>query len=235
MRSQTPSRPAPRPEPSEPLAEAVALVKPRLRGWLHAGITPLAVAAGIVLLSLAPTAAGRVGAAVFLVASLLLFGISAVYHSFSWGPRGQAVLRRFDHANIFVFIAATYTPLALLLLSGRSQVFLLVLVWSAALGGLLFRLLWLGAPRWLYTVLYIAMGWAAVGWVGPFWENGGVAVFTLIAVGGVLYTAGAVVYARKRPDPWPRWFGYHEIFHACTIAAFVAHYIAISLVTYRAG
>lgn len=235
MSTQTPAPTAPRPETPEPLAEAVALVKPRLRGWLHAGITPVAAAAGIVLISLAPTAAGRIGGAVFLAASLLLFGTSALYHRFTWGPRGEAVLRRFDHANIFVFIAASYTPLSLQLLSGRSQVALLVLVWSAALGGLLFRLCWLGAPRWLYTVLYIAMGWAAVGWVRQFWENGGVAAFTLIGVGGLLYTAGAVVYARKRPNPSPRWFGFHEIFHACTIAAFVSHYIAISLVTYRAG
>lgn len=233
MSSRTPA-PLDRPEPdTEPLENVAQLVKPKLRGWLHAGITPLAAAAGVVLISLAPTAAGRVGGAVFLTASLLLFGTSAVYHRYTWGPREEAVLRRLDHANIFVFIAASYTPLALQLLSGRSQVALLVLIWGAALGGLLFRLFWLDAPRWLYTLLYIAMGWAAIGWVRPFWAGAGVAAFTLIAVGGLLYTAGAVVYALKRPNPSPRWFGFHEIFHACTIAAFAAHYIAISLVTYR--
>jgi hemolysin III len=233
MTTKAPAKPDQPTPPSEPLAEVVDFVKPKLRGWLHAGITPAAAAAGIVLISLAPTAAGKTGGGVFLASSLLLFGTSAIYHRYTWGPRGEAVLRRLDHANIFVFIAASYTPLALQLLTGRSQVILLVLVWSAALGGLLFRLFWLGAPRWLYTLLYIAMGWAAVGWVRPFYETAGAAAFTLIGVGGLLYTAGAVVYARKRPNPSPRWFGFHEVFHACTIAAFVAHYIAISLITYR--
>lgn len=235
MSTKTPARPDPQHESPEPLAEVAQLVKPKLRGWLHAGITPVAAVAGTVLIALAPTAAGRIGGAVFLAASLLLFGTSALYHRYSWDPRGEAVLRRLDHANIFVFIAASYTPLALQLLTGRSRAALLVLIWSAALGGLLFRLFWLAAPRWLYTCLYIAMGWAAIGWIRPFWESAGVAAFTLIGVGGLLYTVGAVVYAFKRPNPSPLWFGFHEIFHACTIAAFAAHYIAISLVTYRAG
>ena len=215
--------------------EVIAQVKPRLRGWLHAGMTPLALAAGVVLVSLAPTGVGRLGGAVFLAASLMLFGTSALYHRFSWSNAGEAVLRRMDHANIFVFIAATYTPIALLLLEGTSQAVLLILVWSAALGGLLFRLFWLDAPRWLYTVLYLAMGWAAVGWLGPILSAGGPAVFTLILVGGGLYSLGALVYGRKWPNPSARWFGFHEIFHSFTIAAFVAHYVAISLITYRAA
>jgi hemolysin III len=217
------------------VGEVVRQVKPRLRGWLHAGITPLALAAGIVLVTLAPTVAGRIGGAVFLGASLMLFGTSAVYHRLSWGPRGEAVLRRMDHANIFVFIAATYTPFALLMLTGDDRALLLGLVWGGAVAGLLFRLLWLSAPRWLYTLLYLAMGWAAVGWLPTFWTVGGAAVFVLIAAGGLAYTLGALVYGRKRPNPSPAWFGFHEIFHAFTIAAFVLHYIAISLVTYRAG
>jgi len=234
MSTRTPT-PHPPSGEAEPLGEVAHLVKPKLRGWLHAGITPLAGAAGIVLISLAPTASGRVGGAVFLAASLLLFGTSALYHRHSWSPRGEAVLRRLDHANIFVFIAASYTPLALQLLDGRSQVALLSLIWTAAVVGLLFRLFWLDAPRWLYTLLYIAMGWAAVGWLRPFYDGGGPTVLTLIGVGGLLYTAGAIVYALKRPNPSPRWFGFHEIFHACTIAAFASHYLAISLVTYQAA
>ena len=216
------------------VAEAVRQVKPKLRGWLHAGMAPLALAAGIVLVVLAPTTAGVVGGAVFLAASVLLFGTSGLYHRFYWGARGEAVLRRMDHANIYVFIAATYTPLALLLLDGGSRVALLVMIWTSALGGLLFRTLWLSAPRWLYTALYLLMAWAAVGWMGAFYRAGGTAVVTLILVGGLFYTGGAVVYGRKRPDPSPRWFGFHEIFHACTIAGFVCHYVAISLVTYAA-
>jgi hemolysin III len=213
-----------------PLVDVLAVVKPRLRGWLHAGMAPLALAAGIVLISLAATPAGVVGGAVFLTASVLLFGTSGVYHRGTWGTRGQAILRRMDHSNIYIFIAATYTPLALILLDGASRMILLVLIWSAAVGGLLFRL-WLSAPRWLYTVLYIAMGWTALGWLGAFYHVAGPAVLILILAGGICYTLGAIVYARKRPDPSPAWFGYHEIFHVGTIAGFVCHYAAIFMIT----
>jgi hemolysin III len=213
-----------------PLVDVLAVVKPRLRGWLHAGMAPLALAAGIVLISLAATPAGVVGGAVFLTASVLLFGTSGVYHRGTWGTRGQAILRRMDHSNIYIFIAATYTPLALILLDGASRMILLVLIWSAAVGGLLFRL-WLSAPRWLYTVLYIAMGWTALGWLGAFYHAAGPAVLILILAGGICYTLGAIVYARKRPDPSPAWFGYHEIFHVGTIAGFVCHYAAIFMIT----
>jgi hemolysin III len=219
----------------DPMDELIRQVKPRLRGWLHAGAAPLALAAGIVLISVAPTAAGVVGGSVFVAASVLLFGTSGIYHRFTWGRRGHAVLRRLDHANIYVFIAATYTPLALLLLTGTSQVVLLSVIWAAALTGLAFRLFWLGAPRWLYTVLYVVMGWTALGWLGEFLAAGGLAVLLLIIAGGVCYTVGAVIYGAKRPNPSPRWFGFHEIFHAGTIAGFVCHYIAIFLVTYAAA
>jgi hemolysin III len=222
-------------EPRESLTAVVQAVKPRLRGWLHAGTAPLALAAGIVLVSLAPTSAGRIGGAVFLAASVLLFGTSGVYHRGTWSPRGEAILRRLDHANIYVFIAASYTPLALLLLTGQSRVLLLTVIWTAALGGCAFRLLWLSAPRWLYTVLYVLMGWAALGWMGAFYASGGLTVLLLILAGGLCYTLGAVVYGRKRPNPSPAWFGYHEIFHAGTIAGFTCHYVAISIATYSAA
>jgi len=114
-------------------------------------------------------------------------------------------------------------------------VVLLAVIWTAALSGLVFRLFWLGAPRWLYTALYVLMGWAAVGWLGDFYRAGGLAVLLLIIAGGLCYTAGAVVYGRRRPNPSPAWFGFHEIFHACTVAGFTCHYIAISLITYRAA
>ena len=226
-----PSQPNPEGDTDTPLTEVLAVVKPRLRGWLHAGMAPLALAAGIVLISLAATPAGVVGGAIFLTASVLLFGTSGVYHRGTWGTLGQAILRRMDHSNIYVFIAATYTPLALILLDGASRVTLLVLVWSAALGGLFFRVLWLSAPRWLYTVLYIVMGWAALGWLGAFYHAAGLPVVILIVAGGICYTLGAIVYARKRPDPSPAWFGYHEIFHVGTIAGFVCHYVAIFMIT----
>jgi hemolysin III len=221
-------------EAEEPVAEVLEQVKPRLRGWLHACTAPLALAAGVVLVVLAPTAAGRAGGAVFLAASVLLFGISALYHRRTWGHRGEAVMRRLDHATIYVFIAASYTPMALLMLQGSSRVLLLALIWGAALGGLFFRLFWLDAPRWLYTALYLVMGWAAVGWMGAFYASGGLTVLLLILLGGLFYTGGALVYARKSPDPSPAWFGYHEIFHAGTVLGFVSHYVAISLLTYAA-
>jgi hemolysin III len=221
--------------PPEPVAEVIRLVKPRLRGWLHAAMAPLSLVAGIVLIWLAPTPASRVGGAVFLAASVLLFGTSGLYHRRTWSPRGNAVLRRLDHANIYIFIAATYTPLALLLLTGTSRVALLVSIWTAALSGLAFRLCWLGAPRGLYTALYVLMGWTAVGWLGAFYHAAGLTVLLLIIAGGIWYTAGAVVYGRRRPNPSPAWFGFHEVFHACTVAGFACHYVAISLITYRAA
>jgi hemolysin III len=217
------------------VAEVLEVVKPRLRGWLHAAATPVAIAAGVVLIALAPTELGKIGGAVFLAASVMLYGTSGIYHRGSWGPRGEAILRRLDHANIYVFIAATYTPFALMMLHGTSRVLLLSVIWGAAVVGLLFRLFWLSAPRWLYTLLYLAMGWGAVGWFGQFYQSGGLTVIVLILLGGAFYTGGAIVYGFKRPNPSPRWFGFHEIFHACTLLAFAAHYIAISLVTYRAG
>jgi hemolysin III len=225
-----------RPDGAQNRAEAaVRMVKPRLRGWLHAAITPLACAAGIVLICLAPTTYGKVGGAVFLAAALMLFGTSALFHRFNWGVTGIGILRRLDHSNIYLFIAASYTPFALCLLSGHSQALLLTLIWGAAVLGLLFRTFWLSAPRWLYTALYVVVGCSPIGWMPQFAAHGGPAAFTLILIGGGLYVVGALVYAFKWPDPSPRWFGFHEVFHSCTIGAFVSHYIAISLVTYAAA
>ena len=212
--------------------EVVAAVKPHLRGWLHAGVFPLVLAAGIVLTVLAPTTASRVSSAIFAVTAALLFGTSAVYHRGTWSPRTQILLKRFDHSNIFLIIAGSYTPFAALLLPHDQARTLLWIVWLGALGGVLFRVFWVGAPRWLYTPIYCALGWVAVIYLPDFYRSGGAVLLTLIIVGGALYTVGAVVYGLKRPDPSPRWFGFHEIFHACTIAAFTVHYIAVSIAVY---
>nr|WP_328701945.1 hemolysin III family protein [Aestuariimicrobium ganziense] len=217
----------------EAVERAVEAVKPKLRGWLHTVMAPITLFGGLTLLVITPTLGGRAAAAVYLLASLALFGHSALYHRGHWTDRVGAVFRRVDHANIFVFIAGTYTPLTVQLLEGRSRVVLLTLIWSAALLGVAFRVLWLGAPRWLYTLLYVAMGWAAVGWMGQFWTAGGPLVVALIVAGGLVYTVGALVYARKRPDPWPTWFGFHEIFHSCTVVAAACHFTAIVLATVR--
>lgn len=217
---------------TEAAAQALQHAKPKLRGWFHAGTFPLALAAGIVLIVLAPTAGTAAACAIFAVSSWLLFGVSGVYHRGTWGPTTRAVLRRLDHTNIFLIIAGTYTPLSVVLLSHRSAEVLLTLVWAGALIGIGMRVFWLGAPRWVYVPCYLALGWAAVFYLPHFAQYGGWAVTGLIIAGGLMYSAGAVVYALKKPNPSPRWFGFHEIFHLFTIAAFTCHYIAISITVY---
>ncbi|MFC5177342.1 PAQR family membrane homeostasis protein TrhA [Nocardioides taihuensis] len=223
----------------ESVAETVADVKPKLRGWLHLGTVPLALAAGIVLIVLSPTTTTRVGSTVFVVSALVLFGVSALYHRGSWSPRTWSVLRRMDHSNIFLLIAGSYTPFALIFLHGTPRVVLLSVVWSGAVLGVLFRVFWTDAPRWLYTPIYIALGWAAVFFIPQFAAGVsytgvgiGIAALVLVAVGGLLYTMGGVVYGFKRPDPWPRHFGFHEVFHTFTVLAFATHYVGVSLATY---
>lgn len=212
--------------------EALEEAKPHLRGWLHAITAPLSLAAGIVLVALSPTATTRVGSAVFATSSMVLFTVSAIYHRGTWSPRIWAFLRRFDHANIFVLIAGSYTAFSLLLLESRNQVILLATVWTGAVLGVLFRVFWADAPRWLYTPIYIALGWAAVFFSGDFVSGSNSAVLVLMCVGGGLYTLGGLVYGLQRPDPFPRWFGFHEVFHTLTIAAFVTHYVGVSIATY---
>ncbi|MFI6427446.1 hemolysin III family protein [Promicromonospora sp. NPDC050880] len=204
-------------------------IKPRLRGWIHAGTFPFALAASIVLIALAPTTAGKISASVFGLSACLLFGVSAVYHRGNWSPRTDAVLRRLDHTNIFLIIAGTYTPLAVLLLPPGQGTVLLTLVWSGALLGLLARVFWLNAPRWVYVPVYLALGWVAVAYMGQFWAIGGPAVVWLILAGGIAYTLGAIVYGTKKPDPSPAWFGFHEIFHVFTVLGFACHVVAIYL------
>jgi hemolysin III len=217
------------------IRDAISAVKPRLRGWLHAVTFPVAIVAGIFLVALAPTLTARIAGAIYTVTAALLFGISALYHRGHWTPRVEGALRRFDHANIFLIIAGTYTPFTILLLDSRDATILLSLVWIGALAGVAFRVLWVGAPRWLYVPVYIALGWAAIFWLPSFAATGGAAVLTLIIVGGLAYSAGAIIYGLKRPNPAPRWFGFHEIFHACTLAGFLAHHIGVWLAAFGVG
>ena len=216
----------------ENLTAVIDELKPRLRGWLHAITAPLTLAAGIVLIVLSPTTATRVGSVIFTLTSLLLFTVSAVYHRGNWSPRTWSLLQRFDHANIFLLIAGSYTPFALLMLEGSARTTLLAMAWGGALAGVTLRLLWQGAPRWFYTPIYIALGWAAVFYIDDFLAYGSPAVFVLIATGGILYTIGGVVFGLQRPNPSPSWFGFHEVFHTFTILAFVTHYVGVSLATY---
>ncbi|MFF5259397.1 hemolysin III family protein [Actinomadura viridis] len=227
--SETPSETA-----SAPPREAPSPTRPRLRGWLHLGAFPAVLVAGLVLVALGPSVQARLASAVYVAASGLLFGISGTYHR-QRSTRLIELLRRFDHANIYLIIAGTYTPFAVLALEGTVRIAVLAVVWTGAVAGVVFRTAWIGAPRWLYVTLYIALGWVAVFFLPQFLDGAGVAACVLVALGGVAYSAGGVVYGLRRPDPSPRWFGFHEVFHACTLAAYVMQYIAVSLVVYQSG
>jgi hemolysin III len=211
---------------------SVAPVVPRLRGWLHAGAVPVALVAGVLLVMLSPTEASRVGSAIFATAALANFAISAAMHRGRWQPRTATTLRRLDHASIFLVIAGTYTPFAVLMLSGEPRVILLSIAWAGAALGVGFRLYWTDAPRWFFTLIYLALGWAAIFFIGDFLAYPGAGVLVLIVLGGLFYTVGAVTYGLRRPNPFPGWFGFHEVFHTLTIAAFVSHYVGVSIITY---
>lgn len=204
-------------------------LKPRLRGWIHTVTAPVALVAGIVLVVLAPTLPLRIACAVFTLCGVILFSTSAFYHRGRWSTRAAAALRRADHSNIFLLIAGTYTPTSVALLPPRTATQILTIVWGGALLGIVLRMAWLNAPRWLYVALYIALGWTAVAYLPALLAGGDWLIIGLIVAGGLVYTLGAVVYARKRPDPSPRWFGYHEIFHACTVLGWGMHWLAVLL------
>ena len=211
--------------PPTPAAEH----KPSWRGWIHTGTFPVTVAAGIVLVVLANGPVAKWASAVFMLTSMLLFGNSALYHRINWSPRTKTLLKRFDHANIFLLIAGTYTPISLLALPLDKGVTLLIVVWSGALVGIAFRVFWITAPRWLYVPLYVILGWAAVFYAPDIFTTNPAAM-VLVIVGGLLYTIGSVVYGLKKPNPWPNAFGFHEIFHTLTVLAFLCHWTAALLV-----
>ncbi|GGF35005.1 DNA-binding protein [Marmoricola endophyticus] len=212
-------------------AQEVAERAPRLRGWLHLGASPLALIGGLVLALASPDARTQVGSAIFTAAALLNFLASAALHLGSWPPRAAPYVRRIDHASIFVLIAGSYTPFTLLMLTVPHQVVLLWLAWGGATLGVVFRLVWSTAPRWLYTMLYLVLGWGSVLFLTDFADYTPIAVPLLLAAGGALYTAGGVVYAVRRPNPSPGWFGFHEVFHALTIAAFACQYAGVLIAT----
>lgn len=214
------------------LFQPIVEVKPRLRGWIHAGTFPVAIALGVLLIVVARGAAAITGAAVFMCTSLLLFGVSALYHRLPWRPEALAILRRMDHANIYLLIAGTYTPLALMLLPRSEALLLLAIVWTGALAGVFFRVFWLSAPRWLYVGLYLTLGWSALFFMVDFFRADWL-VMTLVLIGGLLYSGGAVVYGLKRPNPFPRWFGFHEVFHSLTVVAFLCQWTAVFLAALR--
>lgn len=202
--------------------------KPSWRGWIHTGTFPVTIAAGILLITLAHGPLAKWASAVFMLTSMLLFGNSALYHRINWSPKTKLILKRIDHANIFLLIAGTYTPIALLALPLDKGIILLIVVWSGALLGIGFRVFWITAPRWLYVPLYVLLGWAAMMYIVDI-LNANAAAMILVIVGGLLYTLGAVVYGIKKPNPWPNHFGFHEIFHTLTVLAFLCHWAAALL------
>ena len=208
----------------------VDIGKPRMRGWLHTYAFFVAAVCGVVLVSLAATRPGpaaAVSCAVYSLTVCALFGTSALYHRRVWTERGYQVMRRLDHAMIFVFIAGTYTPFAVLLLPPGTATTILAIVWGGALAGVALKLVWPHAPRWVSAPLYVALGWVAIAVLPGIEHGGGVATVVLLAAGGAFYTVGAVFYALRRPNPWPQVFGHHEFFHACTLVAALCHHIAV--------
>jgi len=209
--------------------EAIASVKPRLRGVSHqwAFVVSLFLGAGLIVAARTPKA--TLAVAIYALSLSALLGTSALYHRLDWKrPEVRQWMRRLDHSMIFFLIAGTYTPFALLVLSGPLADAILVVVWIGAIAGAIVETIWIDHPKWVAALIYISLGWVAVAAFPELWSDMGVAGTLLVAVGGLLYTAGAVVYATQRPNPNPRVFGYHEIFHALVIAAAAAHFAAIA-------
>jgi len=222
---------------AEDLPEAVAegvvqfLGKPRLRGWIHVYSAGIAFICGAALVavswSMQSTRAG-IATLVYTLTIVAMFAVSATYHRVDWtSSTARTWMKRADHSMIFLFIAGSYTPFALLALPESSGVMLLWIVWSGALAGVALKMLWPSAPRWLGVPLYILLGWVAAWFIGPILQGAGAAAVVLLIVGGAIYSVGGVFYALKWPNPWPTTFGHHEFFHACTAVAATCHYIAM--------
>jgi hemolysin III len=208
----------------------VDLGKPRMRGWLHAYAFGVAVICGIVLTSLAASRPGwapLVACVTYSLTVCALFATSALYHRRVWSPRGYTIMRRLDHSMIFVFIAGTYTPFCVLVLSGRVGTVLLAVVWTGALAGVALKLIWPHSPRWLSAPLYVALGWVAIAVLPDIARNGATTILVLLVAGGIAYSVGALFYALRRPNPWPAVFGHHEFFHAATLVAALCHHVAV--------
>ena len=206
--------------------------KPKLRGIVHLVMSPLSLVAGLILITLANELRGRITLGIFTLTAVTLFTCSALYHRVAWNDRNKAIWRRIDHSNISILIAGTYTPFAVYLLQPSQTKTLLIVAWGGAILISLLRIFWLSAPRWLYVAGYISLGWAAVFYMPAFFNSGGAAIFILILTGGLLYSAGGVIYALKKPNFSISWFGFHELFHALTAAAFICHFVAAILTVF---
>jgi hemolysin III len=217
-------------------SEFIERQKPRLRGVSHQWAFFVSLVAGAGLIVAAPTPRATIAVAIYAISLSALLGVSALYHRIDWvRPAARRWMRRLDHSMIFLLIAGTTTPFCVLVLTGPLADALLVAVWAGAAAGIVVELVWVEAPKWVAVAVYLAVGWiGAIGYPAIV-VTAGIGAGVLIALGGALYTAGAVVYARQRPDPRPATFGYHEIFHVLVIAAAVAHFAAIALYALPAG
>jgi hemolysin III len=213
----------------EATAEAIAAVKPKLRGVSHEWAFFMSLGFGVALIVLAETPKATLAVAIYAVSLSALFGTSALYHRVNWSrPSVRQWMRRLDHSMIFFLIAGTYTPFALLVLNGTLAMAILAVVWIGAIAGAIVEMIWIDHPKWASALIYLALGWVAVATFPDLWSEMGPGGTLLLAVGGLLYTAGAVVYAIQRPNPSPAIFGYHEIFHLLVIAAAIAHFSAVA-------
>jgi hemolysin III len=215
--------------PQRPLPPGPRLVKPRLRGVTHQWAFFVSCAIGAALVIAAPSGTPRLAAGIYALSVAALFGVSALYHRITWASAAaRRWMRRLDHSAIFVLIAGSYTPFALLVLDGALSTVILIVVWAGALGGILLKLVWIDAPKLLTAIVYVALGWVAVAAFPDLIEELGVTGTALVVAGGLLYTAGALVYAFRRPDPVPTVFGYHEVFHALVIVAAALQYAVVA-------
>jgi len=209
--------------------------KPRLRGVLHQAAFLVALVVGTLLVVSADGRRASLAAAVFAGSVAAMLGTSALYHRITWSPRVRPWMRRLDHAGIYLLIAGSYTPVGLLTLSGTLRTVVLAVVWSGVALAIAVKFVWVDAPKWLSVVIAIVLGWIGVAAMPQVWTHAGPAAVFLLAAGGIAYTAGAIVYARRRPDPVPQVFGYHELFHALTLVAVSCQYVAIAFFVIRVG
>ena len=207
------------------------IAQPKLRGWFHLGATPIVIIASLILFILSKSSL-KFAVAIYSLTAILLFSVSAVYHRVPWSPAKKKIWRRFDHANINLLIAGSYTPFAVTLLEGRDRTILLSVVWVGAAAGVAMRVFWLGAPRWLYVANYLLLGWVAVAYMPQLYRAGGLWILLPIIIGGLFYSMGAIFYALKRPGREAKYFGFHELFHIFVLAAWVSQYVAISVAIY---
>lgn len=212
------------------MSDSPGLLKPTFRGVLHQWAAVFAVGSGTALVALAPTALACLAAAIYSASLVLLLTVSAVYHRFQWTPGVRTWLRRADHASIFLLIGGSYTPIAMIALGGDVGRHLLIVIWSGVALGVIVSMLWPGAPKWVSATIAIAVGWTLVPYFGAVGRALDAAEIWLIALGGIAYTMGALVYALKRPNPRPRDFGYHEVFHALTLVGAGLHFAAMLLI-----